>query len=35
LKRGHRIDDANLTRGRNIFWFNPDIPKQQEKAGRV
>ena len=33
--RWHLIDDVNLTRGRNLFWFNPDIAKHREKAGRV
>ena len=33
--RWHPIDDVNLTRGRNLFWFNPEIPKHREKAGRV
>lgn len=29
------LDDVNLTRGRNLFWFNPDLPRHREKAGRV
>lgn len=33
--RWHPIDDVNLTRGRNLFWFNPAIPKHREKASRV
>jgi FkbM family methyltransferase len=33
--RWHLIDDVNLTRGRNLFWFNPDIPKHRQKAGRI
>ncbi len=33
--RWHLIDDVNLTRGRNLFWFNPAIPKHREKASRV
>jgi FkbM family methyltransferase len=33
--RWHLLDDVNLTRGRNIFWFNPALPKHREKAGRV
>ncbi|MCL4502652.1 MAG: FkbM family methyltransferase [Deltaproteobacteria bacterium] len=33
--RWHPIDDVNLTRGRNLFWFNPSIPKHREKVGRV
>ena len=33
--RWHPIDDVNLTRGRNLFWFNPAIPQHREKASRV
>lgn len=33
--RWHLIGDVNQTRGRNIFWFNPTLPKHREKAGRV
>ncbi|MCL4500312.1 MAG: hypothetical protein M1438_00465, partial [Deltaproteobacteria bacterium] len=33
--RWHPIDDVNLTRGRNLFWFNPSIPKHRGKASRV
>jgi FkbM family methyltransferase len=33
--RWHPIDDVNLTRGRNLFWFNPAIPRHREKASRV
>ncbi len=33
--RWRPLDDVNDTRGRNIFWFNPEIPKHREKAGRV
>lgn len=33
--RWHLIDDVNLTRGRNLFWFNLAIPKHREKASRV
>jgi FkbM family methyltransferase len=29
------LDDVQEARGRNIFWFNPDIPQHREKAGRV
>jgi FkbM family methyltransferase len=29
------LDDVNDTRGRNLFWFNPDFPRHREKAGRV
>ena len=37
LRKGgwHLIDDVNDARGRNIFWFNPDMPKHREKAKRV
>ncbi|MGD0828419.1 MAG: FkbM family methyltransferase [Desulfobaccales bacterium] len=33
--RWRLLDDVNNTRGRNLFWFNPDIPKHREKAGLV
>jgi FkbM family methyltransferase len=33
--RWHPIDDVNLTRGRNLFWFNPALPSHREKASRV
>ena len=33
--RWHPIDDVNLTRGRNLFWFNPALPRHREKASRV
>ncbi len=33
--RWRLLNDVNTTRGRNLFWFNPDIPKHREKAGRV
>jgi FkbM family methyltransferase len=37
LRKGHwhLIDDVNLTRGRNLFWFNPAISKHRGKASRV
>ncbi len=33
--RWHLIDDVNETRGRNIFWFDPALPRHRKKAGRV
>jgi len=33
--RWRLLDEVNNTRGRNLFWFNPDIPKHREKAGLV
>ena len=33
--RWRPIDDVNLTRGRNLFWFNPELPHHRLKAGRV
>jgi len=33
--RWRLLDDVNNTRGRNLFWFNPDIPQHREKAGLV
>ncbi len=33
--RWRLIDDVAEARGRNIFWFNPAVPKHREKAGRV
>jgi hypothetical protein len=33
--RWHATTDVETVKGRNIFWFNPDIPKHREKAGRV
>jgi len=33
--RWRLLDDVHHTRGRNLFWFNPDIPRHREKAGRV
>jgi len=33
--RWRLINDVAETRGRNIFWFNPAIPKHRQKAGRV
>jgi FkbM family methyltransferase len=37
LRKGHwlLLDDVNQTRGRNIFWFNPELPKHRQKAGRI
>jgi FkbM family methyltransferase len=37
LKKGQWYRTANLAgvKGRNIFWFNPDIPEHREKAGRL
>ncbi len=37
LRKGHwhRIDDVTATRGRNLFWFNPDLAGHREKAGRI
>jgi FkbM family methyltransferase len=37
LRRGRwrLIDDVAQARGRNLFWFNPALPKHREKAGRV
>jgi FkbM family methyltransferase len=29
------LDDVNDTRGRNLFWFDPALPRHREKAGRV
>jgi FkbM family methyltransferase len=33
--RWRLLDDVPNTRGRNLFWFNPDIPQHREKAGLV
>ncbi|MDP3181551.1 MAG: FkbM family methyltransferase [Desulfobaccales bacterium] len=33
--RWRLIDDVAEARGRNIFWFNPALPKHRQKAGRV
>jgi FkbM family methyltransferase len=33
--RWRLLDDVHHTRGRNLFWFNLDIPKHREKAGLV
>ena len=33
--RWRLLDDVHNTRGRNLFWFNPDIPQHREKAGLV
>jgi FkbM family methyltransferase len=33
--RWRLIDDVAEARGRNIFWFNPAVPKHRQKAGRV
>jgi FkbM family methyltransferase len=33
--RWRLIDDVDATRGRNLFWFNPEIPPHREKAARV
>jgi len=33
--RWRLIDDVAEARGRNIFWFNPAVPKHREKVGRV
>jgi FkbM family methyltransferase len=37
LRKGHwlPLDDVNSTRGRNLFWFDPALPRHREKAGRV
>jgi hypothetical protein len=29
------IDEVNQTRGRNIFWFNPALPRHRDKANRL
>ncbi len=29
------LDDVNETRGRTIFWFNPELPRHREKTGRL
>jgi FkbM family methyltransferase len=33
--RWHLTQDLGSAKGRNIFWFNPAVPKHREKAGRV
>ncbi len=37
LRKGRwlRLDDVKLTRGRNIFWFDPERPRHREKVARV
>ncbi len=33
--RWRLINDVTEARGRNLFWFNPAVPKHRQKAGRV
>jgi len=37
LKKGrwHATADVATVKGRNIFWFNPDVAKHRDKAARL